>query len=119
MREGIDIEQLCDISISADGFSAGHNQTEERPFGDGDTSMLHSWMLDTPQENQAEIEAITKPQGVHNGPQHVRADPRRGADDRVAATAQWFTVRVVRCRARRRPSATPARAGGSCAAGAG
>jgi hypothetical protein len=60
MREGIDIEQLCDISISADGFSAGHNQTEERPFGDGDTSMLHSWMLDTPQENQAEIEAIIK-----------------------------------------------------------
>jgi dihydrofolate reductase len=50
---------VCDISISADGFSAGHNQTEERPFGDGDTSMLHSWMFDTRQENQAEVEAIT------------------------------------------------------------
>ena len=33
---------VCDISISADGYSAGHNQTEERPFGDGDTSMLHA-----------------------------------------------------------------------------
>ena len=50
---------VCDIAISADGFSAGHNQTEERPFGDGDTSMLHSWMFDTRQENQAEVEAIT------------------------------------------------------------
>lgn len=49
---------VCDISISADGCSAGHNQTEERPFGDGDTSMLHSWMFDTPDENQMELEAM-------------------------------------------------------------
>ena len=28
---------VCDISVSADGYSAGHNQTEERPFGVGDT----------------------------------------------------------------------------------
>jgi hypothetical protein len=25
---------ICDITISADGDSAGLNQTEERPFGD-------------------------------------------------------------------------------------
>ncbi len=50
---------VCDISISADGYSAGHNQTEERPFGDGDTSMLHAWMFDTPDENKAERERIT------------------------------------------------------------
>ncbi len=50
---------VCDISISADGYSAGHNQTEERPFGDGDTSMLHAWMFDTPDENNAERERIT------------------------------------------------------------
>jgi hypothetical protein len=24
----------CELSISADGYSAGINQTEERPFGD-------------------------------------------------------------------------------------
>jgi hypothetical protein len=24
----------CNLSISADGYSAGHNQTEKRPFGD-------------------------------------------------------------------------------------
>lgn len=49
---------VCDISISADGFSAGDNQTKERPFGDGDTSMLHAWMFDTPDENRAELAAI-------------------------------------------------------------
>ncbi len=33
---------ICDITISADGYSAGLNQTEERPFGDdgGDGSGL-------------------------------------------------------------------------------
>jgi dihydrofolate reductase len=50
---------VCDISVSADGYSAGHNQTEERPFGDGDTSMLHAWMFDTPDENKAERARIT------------------------------------------------------------
>lgn len=50
---------VCDISISADGYSAGNNQTEQRPFGDADESILHAWMFDTPQENQAELDAIT------------------------------------------------------------
>jgi dihydrofolate reductase len=50
---------ICDITISADGYSAGLNQTEERPFGDdggnGFGSKLHSWMFDTPEENMAEL----------------------------------------------------------------
>jgi dihydrofolate reductase len=50
---------VCDISISADGYSAGDNQTEERPFGDADESILHAWMFDMPEENRAELEAIT------------------------------------------------------------
>ena len=50
---------VCDISVSADGYSAGHHQTEERPFGDGDTSMLHAWMFDTADENTVERERIT------------------------------------------------------------
>lgn len=48
------------ISMSADGYSAGPNQTEEQPFGDVDESLLHGWMFDTPEENQAEIDAITE-----------------------------------------------------------
>jgi dihydrofolate reductase len=49
---------VCDISVSADGFSAGQDQTEERPFGDADESILHSWMFATGEENQAELDAI-------------------------------------------------------------
>jgi 1,4-dihydroxy-2-naphthoyl-CoA synthase len=37
---------ICDITISADGYSAGLNQTEERPFGydggDGSGGKLHA-----------------------------------------------------------------------------
>ncbi len=50
---------VCDISVSADGCSAGHDQTEERPFGAADETILHSWMFDTPEENRAELAAIT------------------------------------------------------------
>jgi dihydrofolate reductase len=53
----------CDITISADGYSAGHNQTEERPFGDdggdGSGARLHAWMFDTPDENRAEVDHLT------------------------------------------------------------
>src|SRR5262245_37809175 len=50
---------VCDLSVSTDGFSAGPNQAEDRPFGEGDTSMLHAWMFDTPEENEAERDLIT------------------------------------------------------------
>ncbi|HEX3824837.1 MAG TPA: dihydrofolate reductase family protein [Mycobacteriales bacterium] len=49
---------VCDISVSVDGYSAGENQSEERPFGDADPSLLHAWMFETSQENQAELDAI-------------------------------------------------------------
>jgi dihydrofolate reductase len=49
---------IGDITVSADGYSAGLNQTEERPFGDdggdGSGDRLHAWMFDTPEENRAE-----------------------------------------------------------------
>ncbi len=49
-------------SISADGYSAGHNQTEQRPFGDdggdGWGNRLHAWMFDNPEENRAEVEEL-------------------------------------------------------------
>jgi dihydrofolate reductase len=53
---------ICDITISADGCSAGTDQTEERPFGndggDGTGERLHGWMFDHPDENRAEIERM-------------------------------------------------------------
>jgi dihydrofolate reductase len=49
---------ICDITISIDGYSAGLDQTEERPFGDdggdGTGDKLHAWMFDTPEESLAE-----------------------------------------------------------------
>lgn len=53
----------CDLSISVDGYSAGLNQTEERPFGDdggdGRGTQLHAWVFETPDENRAEIDRLT------------------------------------------------------------
>ena len=54
---------VCDITISADGYSAGLNQTEERPFGDdggdGWGDRLHEWYAESAEENKAEIEQGT------------------------------------------------------------
>ena len=53
----------CGISISVDGYSAGHDQTEERPFGDdggdGWGNKLHAWFVETPEESRAEIDQMT------------------------------------------------------------
>ncbi len=50
---------ISNLTISADGYSAGHNQTEQRPFGDdggdGWGDRLHAWMFDTAEENRAEV----------------------------------------------------------------
>ena len=63
----------CHQSISADGYAAGPNQTEERPFGDdggdGWGNRLHAWMFDNAEENRAEIDQGT---GLHHGAKHVR-----------------------------------------------
>ncbi|MFH8926113.1 dihydrofolate reductase family protein [Streptomyces pristinaespiralis] len=54
---------VCDITVSADGYSAGLHQSEERPFGDdggdGSGDKLHAWMFDTPDENRAEVDRLT------------------------------------------------------------
>jgi dihydrofolate reductase len=49
---------VCDIAVSADGYTAGLHQTLDRPFGEGPTDRLTTWMLDTPEENKAEIDQI-------------------------------------------------------------
>jgi dihydrofolate reductase len=43
------------ISVSADGYAAGPNQSRDKPFGDGPVDELHRWMFETPEENAAEI----------------------------------------------------------------
>ncbi|MER6675155.1 dihydrofolate reductase family protein [Streptomyces sp. NPDC000983] len=55
-----------DLTISADGYSAGLDQTEKRPFGDdggdGTGEKLHAWMFDAPDENRPEIERMAAAQ---------------------------------------------------------
>ena len=52
----------CDLTISIDGYSAGLNQTEERPFGDdggdGWGDKLHAWRFSTSDENRAEVDQM-------------------------------------------------------------
>ena len=48
----------CDIAVSADGFAAGMNQSEEKPLGEIDENWLHRWMFETADENRAEVDAI-------------------------------------------------------------
>ena len=54
---------VCDITTSADGYSAGLNQSEERPFGDdggdGWGGRLHGWMFDDTEANRAETAQMT------------------------------------------------------------
>ena len=61
----------CDQSISADGYSAGLNQTEKRPFGDdggdGWGDRLHAWMFDDPEENRTEVDKINAAKAVIMG----------------------------------------------------
>ena len=53
----------CELSISVDGYSAGLDQTEQRPFGDdggdGWGSALHAWLAEAAEGNRAEIDQTT------------------------------------------------------------
>jgi dihydrofolate reductase len=49
----------CDMAMSIDGFTAGPNQSPDKPFGDGPVDRLTKWMLEQRDENAAVIEAIT------------------------------------------------------------
>jgi dihydrofolate reductase len=49
----------CDLAVSADGFVTGPNQRLDHPFGDGNADQLHRWMFETPEENAAELKAVT------------------------------------------------------------
>jgi dihydrofolate reductase len=77
---------ICDITITIDGYSAGLNQTEERPFGDdggdGTGEKLHAWMFDTPEESKAEVERFAAAKAFIMG--RNMFGPVRGGWDR-----QW------------------------------
>lgn len=49
----------CDLTITLDGYAAGHNQSEQRPFGDdggdGWGDKLHAWYGEGPDEHPDEF----------------------------------------------------------------
>lgn len=51
-----------ELTITIDGYGAGPNQSEERPFGedggDGWGDKLHAWMFDQREENKAEADRM-------------------------------------------------------------
>ncbi|WP_430789368.1 dihydrofolate reductase family protein [Actinoplanes sp. G11-F43] len=46
------------VAVSVDGFMAGHNQRLDKAFGDGPTDEIMRWMMETREENAAEIAEI-------------------------------------------------------------
>src|SRR3954468_15364111 len=50
---------ICNHAISIDGFSAGPNQTREKPFGDGPVDELTRWMFDEREKHRDVIDGIT------------------------------------------------------------
>lgn len=50
---------VVDMAASLDGYTAGPNQSLEKPFGDGAFESLTGWMTDAAEENRAELDAIT------------------------------------------------------------
>lgn len=76
----------CNLTITADGYSAGHNQTEKRPFGDdggdGWGDRLHAWAFDDRAENQTEAGQLADAQAFIMG--RNMFGPVRGEWDR-----QW------------------------------
>ncbi|MEH1167057.1 dihydrofolate reductase family protein [Micromonospora sp. CPCC 205539] len=76
---------IADQTITADGYSAGLNQTEERPFGDdggdGWGRGLHAWMFGAAEENRAEVEQINAASAVIMG--RNMFGPVRGEWDRL------------------------------------
>jgi dihydrofolate reductase len=46
----------CDITVSADGYAAGPNQSLENPMGEGGMR-LHRWAIEQPDANAAELAA--------------------------------------------------------------
>ena len=50
---------VVDMAVSVDGYTAGPNQSAEKPFGDGAFNSLTDWMTAAAEENKDELDAIT------------------------------------------------------------
>lgn len=53
------------VTLSVDGFVAGHGMTEQHPFGDIDENLLHGWMFDEPEKHQTELNEFALVSGAY------------------------------------------------------
>ncbi len=51
--------------MSIDGYVAGSNMTEEKPFGDMPTNLLHRWMFEESDKHRAEINHLNATAGAY------------------------------------------------------
>jgi dihydrofolate reductase len=51
--------------MSIDGFVAGSNMTEEKPFGDIPPILLHRWQIEEPEKHTEEIHQLSKVAGAY------------------------------------------------------
>lgn len=51
--------------MSVDGFVAGQNESEQKPFGDVSAELLHSWMFDEREKHKAEIAYLSSVAGAY------------------------------------------------------
>ncbi|WP_250904433.1 dihydrofolate reductase family protein [Actinomadura sp. NEAU-AAG7] len=49
----------CDMAVSLDGYTAGPNQSLDKPFGEGEDGRLTRWMIEEAEANAEVIEGIT------------------------------------------------------------
>ncbi|MFD0692126.1 dihydrofolate reductase family protein [Actinomadura fibrosa] len=49
----------CDMAVSLDGFTAGPNQSLDKPFGEGEDGRLTRWMTEEPEAHAEVLESIT------------------------------------------------------------
>ena len=64
---------VCDLSISADGYVAVPNQSEDNPLATGRWT-THAWFDDDDDDDEdaAEARSARLRGGARNGPKHVR-----------------------------------------------
>jgi dihydrofolate reductase len=68
-----------DMMMSLDGYTAGVDQSFERPFGSGPVEELERWMFEGAADNRAEVDAVVGAQAYIMG--RNMFSPHRGPHD--------------------------------------
>jgi dihydrofolate reductase len=56
---------MCGITMSVDGFVAGPNMTEEKPFGDANPKTFHGWRFENPEKYEEDTAYLSSVSGAY------------------------------------------------------